>query len=127
MPSAAALVSIFGPLLEIGPRVLLVMACGLLALVAVRMSRRAIRELRGPVHRGLGPRGCRRLRCPDRFCEPGFLWQPGYVAGLPDPLSGAEIWRFRRACEPPIALAVGSGLLIALWLRRGREAGAAPV
>ena len=44
--------------------------------------------------------------------------------GLPDPLSGAEIWRFLRACEAPIALAVGSGLLIALWLRRGREAGA---
>jgi len=46
---------------------------------------------------------------------------------LPDPLSGAEIWRFLRACEAPIALAVGSGLLIALWLRRGREAGAAAV
>ncbi len=37
MPSAAALVSIFGPLLEIGPRVLLVMACVLLVLVAVRI------------------------------------------------------------------------------------------
>jgi hypothetical protein len=49
------------------------------------------------------------------------------LRGLPDPLSGAEIWRFLRACEAPIALAVGSGLLIALWLRRGREAGAAPV
>lgn len=44
MPSAAALVSIFGPLLEIGPRVLLVMVCGLLVLLAVRMSGRAIRE-----------------------------------------------------------------------------------
>ena len=32
MPSAAALVSIFGPLLEIGPRVLLVMVCALLVL-----------------------------------------------------------------------------------------------
>jgi len=38
MPSAAALAPIFGPLLEIGPRVLLVMACGLLVLAAVRMS-----------------------------------------------------------------------------------------
>ena len=38
MPSAAALASILGPLLEIGPRVLLVMACGLLVLAAVRMS-----------------------------------------------------------------------------------------
>jgi len=44
IPSAAALASILGPLLEIGPRVLLVMACGLLALAAVRMSGRAIRE-----------------------------------------------------------------------------------
>ena len=43
---------------------------------------------------------------------------------LPDPLSGAEIWRFLRACEAPIALAVGSGLLIALWLHRWREVGA---
>lgn len=44
--------------------------------------------------------------------------------GLPDPLSGAEVWRSLRAGEAPIALAVSSGLLIALWLRRGREAGA---
>ena len=38
MPSAATLASIFGPFSEIGPRVLLVMACGLLVLAAVRMS-----------------------------------------------------------------------------------------
>ena len=44
IPSAAALASILGPLLEIGPRVLLVMACGLLVLAAVWMSGRAIRE-----------------------------------------------------------------------------------
>ena len=37
MPSAAALVSMFGPFSEIGPRVLLVMASGLLVLAAVRM------------------------------------------------------------------------------------------
>ena len=43
---------------------------------------------------------------------------------LPDPLSGGEMWRFLRACEASIALAVGSGLLIALWLRRSREVGA---
>jgi hypothetical protein len=36
MPSDAALRSMLGPMLEIGPRVLLVMACGLLALAAVR-------------------------------------------------------------------------------------------
>jgi hypothetical protein len=44
MASGAALMSIFGPSLEIGLRVLLVMACGPLALVAARMSGRAIRE-----------------------------------------------------------------------------------
>jgi Nuclease-related domain len=44
MPSAAALASILGPLLEIGPHVLLVMVCALLVLAAVRMRGRAIRE-----------------------------------------------------------------------------------
>ena len=53
MPS----VSIFGPLLEIGPRVLLVMACGLLALVAVRMSRRAIGERCAARSSRAGPSG----------------------------------------------------------------------
>jgi hypothetical protein len=42
MPSDVALMSMFGPMLEIGPRVLLVMACGLLELVAIRISARAI-------------------------------------------------------------------------------------
>jgi hypothetical protein len=37
-------------------------------------------------------------------------------------VSGAEIWRFLRACEAPIALAVGLGFLIALRLRRGSSA-----
>jgi hypothetical protein len=46
------------------------------------------------------------------------------LQGVPDPMSGLEIWRFLRAYEAPIALAVGSGVLIALWLRRGREVGA---
>ena len=44
MPSDAALMSMLGPMLEIGPSVLLVMACGLLALVGVRISARAIRQ-----------------------------------------------------------------------------------
>jgi hypothetical protein len=122
MPS----VSIFGPLLEIGPRVLLVMACGLLALVAVRMSRRAIRErCAGPFIAGwaLGAGGVCAARI--GFASLAFYGSPAMSRGQPDPLSGAEIWRFLRACEAPIALAVGSGLLIALGLRRGREAGAA--
>ena len=125
MPSAAALVSIFGPLLEIGPRVLLVMACGLLALVAVRMSGRAIRErCTGRFIAGwaLGIVGVCAARI--GFASLAFYGSPAMSRGLPDPLSGAEIWRFLRACEAPIALAVGSGLVIALWLHRCREAGA---
>jgi hypothetical protein len=43
MSSGAAL-SMFGPMLEIGPRVLLVMACGLLALAAVRISAHSMRQ-----------------------------------------------------------------------------------
>jgi len=127
MPSAAALVSIFGPLLEIGPRVLLVTACGLLALAAARMSGRAIRErctARFIAGWALGIVGV----CDARigFASLAFYGSPAMSRGLPDPLSGAEIWRVLRACEAPIALAVGSGLLIALWLhRRGREIGAA--
>ena len=46
------------------------------------------------------------------------------LQGVPDPMSGLEIWRFLRAYEAPIGLAVGAGALIALWLRRGREVGA---
>ena len=114
MPS----VSIFGPLLEIGPRVLLVMACGLLVLVALRMSGRAIRErCAGLFVAGwaLGIVGAcaARIGC----ASLAFHGSPAMSRGLPDPLSGAEIWRFLPAGEAPIALAVGSGLLIALWLR----------
>ena len=126
MPSAATLASIFGPFSEIGPRVLLVMACGLLVLAAVRMSGRAIRErCTGRFIAGwaLGIVGVCAARI--GFASLAFYGGPAMSRGLPDPLSGAEIWRFLRACEAPIALAVGSGLLIALWLRRGREAGAA--
>jgi hypothetical protein len=122
MPSAAALASIFGPFLEIGPRVLLVMACGLLVLAAVRMSGRAIRErCTGRFIAGwaLGIVGVCAARI--GFASLAFYGSPAMSQGLPDPLSGAPIWRFLRACEAPIALAVGFGLLIALWLRRGRE------
>ena len=125
MPSAAALVSIFGPLLEIGPRVLLVMACGLLALVAVRMSRSAIRErCAGRFIAGWAVAVVGVCAAPIGFASLAFYGSPAMSRGLPDPLSGAEIWRFLRACEAPIALAVGSGLLIALWLHRCRGAGA---
>jgi Nuclease-related domain len=125
MPSAGALVSIFGPLLEIGPRVLLVMACGLLALAAARMSGRAIRERRtGPFIAAwaLGIVGVCAARI--GLASLAFYGSPPMLQGLPDPLSRLEIWRFLWGNEVPIALAVGSGTLIALWLRRGREAGA---
>lgn len=125
MLSAAALASIFGPFLEIGPRVLLVMACGLLVLAAVRMSGRAIRErCTGRFIAGwaLGIVGV--CAAWIGFASLAFNGSPAMSQGLPDPLSGAPIWRFLRACEAPIALAVGLGLLIALSLRRGREAGA---
>jgi hypothetical protein len=125
MSSGAALMSMFGPMLEIGARVLLAIACGLFALIALRISARAIGQ-----------------------CDAGvFLvgWALGIVAvcgawigfaslalyrsspmlqGVTDPMSGMGVWRFLRACETPSALAVGSGVLIALWLRRGREVGA---
>src|SRR5207244_13381864 len=58
------------------------------------------------------------------FASLAFYGSPAMSRGLRDPLSGAEIWRFLRACEAPIAVAGGLGLLIALWLRRGREIGA---
>ena len=92
MPSAAALVSIFEPLSEIGLRVLLVMACGLLALVAVRMSRRAIRErCAGPFIAGwaLGVVGV--CAAWIGFTSLAFYASSAMSQGLPDPLSGAEI------------------------------------
>ena len=119
MLSAAALASIFGPLLEIGRRVLLVMACGLLVLAAARMSGRAIRErCTGPFIAAwaIGIVGVCAARI--GFANLAFYGSPAMSRGLPDPLSGAEMWRL------PIAIAVGSGILIALWLRRGRDAGA---
>jgi hypothetical protein len=125
MPSDAALMSMLGPMLEIGPRVLLVMACGLLALVAVRISARAIRQgcagvfLAGWALGIVGVCGAR-----IGFASLAFYGSPPMLRGVPEPMSGLEICRFLRAYEAPIALAVGSGVLIALWLRRGREIGA---
>ena len=125
MPSAAALASILGPLLEIGPRVLLVMVCALLVLAVVRMSGRAIRErCTGPFIAAwaLGIVGVCAARIGFASLAFAFYGSLAMSRGLPDPLSGAEIWRFLRACEAPIALAVGLGFLIALRLRRGRSA-----
>jgi hypothetical protein len=125
MPSDATLMSMFGPMLEIGPRVLLAMAGGLLALAAVRISARAIRLgyagvfLAGWVLGIVGACGAR-----IGFASLAFYGSPPMLQGVPDPMSGLEIWRFLRAYETAIALAVGSGFLIALWLRRGRGVGA---
>jgi hypothetical protein len=117
--------SVFGPMLEIGPRVLLVMACGLLALVAVRISARAIRQGSAGVFLlgwAIGIVGV----CGTRIglASLAFYGSPPMLQGVPDPMSGVEIWRFLRAYEAPIALAVGLGVLVALWVRRGREVGA---
>jgi len=115
IPSDAALKSMFGPMLEIGPRVLLVMACGLLALVAVRISARAIRQgyaggfLSGWALGIVGACGAR-----IGFASLAFYGSPPMLQGVPDPMSGLEIWRFLRAYEAPSAIAVGSGVLIAL-------------
>jgi hypothetical protein len=117
--------SMFGPMLEIGPRVLLAIACGLLALAAVRICARAIRHGYAGVFLAgwaLGIVGVCGARI--GFASLAFYGSPPMLQGVPDPMSGLEISRFLRACEAPIALAVGSGVLMALWLRRGREVGA---
>jgi hypothetical protein len=72
MPSGAVLPAILGPLLDIGPRVAEVMASGLLALAAVRTSKRAFCERRG-------------------FASLGFYGSAAMLRGAPDPLSGAGI------------------------------------
>jgi hypothetical protein len=125
MPSGAALMSLLGPMLEIGRRVLLAMACGLLALAAVRMTSRAIRQRSAGVFLAAWALGIVGV-CGTRigFASLAFYGSPPMLQGVPDPMSGLEIWRFLRAYEAPIALAVGSGVLIALWLRRVREVGA---
>jgi hypothetical protein len=117
--------SIFEPMLKIGPRVVLVMACGLLALVAVRISSRAICQGYAGVFLSgwaLGIVGACGAQI--GFASLAFYGSPPMLQGMPDPMSGVEIWRFLRAYEAAIALAVGSGVLIALWLRRGREVAA---
>ncbi len=58
------------------------------------------------------------------FASLAFYGSPPILQGVPDPMSGLESWRFLRVYEAPIAIAVGSSVLIALWLRRGREVGA---
>ena len=109
-------------MLEIGPRVLLVMACCLLALVAVRISARAIRQGYAGVFLAgwaLGIVGVCGARI--GFASLAFYGSPPMLLGVPEPTSGLEIWRFLRAYEAPIAIAVGSAVLIALWLRGRRE------
>ena len=123
MSSGAALMSMFGPMLEIGARVLLAIACGLFALVALRISARAICQcdagvflvgwalgIVGVCGAWIGFASLALYRC-----------SPMLQAVA---MSGMGVWRFLRACERPIALAVGSGVLIALCLRRGRGVGA---
>ena len=125
MPSDAELMSTLGPMLKIGPRVVLAMACGLLALVAVRIGARAIRQGSAGVFLAgwaLGIVGVCGARI--GFASLAFYGSLPMLEDVPDPMSGLEIWRFLRAYEAPIALAVGSGVLIALWLHRGRDVGA---
>jgi hypothetical protein len=126
MSSGAALMSMFGPMLEIGARVLLAIASGLLALVALRISARAICQGDAGVFLvgwALGIVG---------VCGAwiGFASLPLYrsslmLQGVPDPMSGVGFWCFVQACEAPIALAIGSGVLIASCLRCGGGVGAA--
>src|SRR6516225_6531540 len=114
MPTDPALMSILGPMLEIGPRVLLVMACGLLALAAVRISARAIRQGHAGVFIAgwaLGIVGVCGARI--GFASLAFYRSSPMLQGVPDPMSGVGFWCFMQACEAPIALTVGSGVLIA--------------
>ena len=108
MSSGAALMSMCGPMLEIGARVLLAIACGLFALVALRISARAICQGDAGVFLvgwALGIVG---------VCGAwiGFASLPLYrsslmLQGVPDPMSGVGFWHFMQACEAPIPLAVG--------------------
>jgi hypothetical protein len=126
MSSGAALISMFGPMLEIGARVLFAIAPGLLALVALRISARAICQgdagvfLVGWAFGIVGDCGAW-----IGFASLVLYRIPPMLQGVPDSMSGAGFWGFVQACEAPIALAVGSGVLIALCLRHGRRVGAA--
>jgi hypothetical protein len=126
MSSGAALMSMLWPMLEIGARVLFAIASGLLAVVALRISSRGICQgqagvfLMGWALRIVGVCGA----------SIGFASLAPYrsspmLQGVPEPISGVGFWSVVRPCKAPIALAVGSGVLIALWLRRGRGVGAA--
>jgi len=123
MSSGAALMSMFGPMLEIGVRVLLAIVCGLLALVALRISARAICQCDAGVFLvgwALGIVGV--CGACIGFASLALYRSSPMLQGVA--MSGMGVWRFLRACERPIALAVGSGVLIALCLRRGRGVGA---
>jgi len=123
MSSGAALMSMFGPMLEIGARVLLAIACGLFALVALRISARAICQCDAGVFLvgwALGIVGV--CGACIGFASLALYRSSPMLQGVA--MSGMGVWRFLRACERPIALAVGSGVLIALCLRRGRGVGA---
>jgi hypothetical protein len=126
MSIGAALMSMFRPMLEIGARVLLAIASGLLALVALRIRARAICQGQAGVFLlgwALGIVGvCGALI---GFASLALYGSPPMLQGVPNPMSGLGFWGVVRACEAPIALAVGSGVLIALCLRRGRGVGAA--
>ena len=124
MSSDAALMSTFRPMLEIGARVLLVMACGLLALAALRIGARAIRQGCAGMFLAGWALGIVSV-CGARigFASLAFYGSTPMLEGVPDQMSGLEIWRFLEAYAAPIVLAVGSAVPIALWLRRGRQAG----
>ena len=126
MSSGAALMSMFGPMLEIGARVLFAIASALLALVGLRISARAICQGDAGVFLvgwALGIVGV--CSAWIGFASLALYRSSPMLQGVPDPMSGVGFWRFLRPCEAPIALAVGSGVLIALCLRRGRGVGAA--
>jgi len=123
MSSGAALMSMFGPMLEIGARVLLAIACGVFAVVELRISARAICQCDAGVFLvgwALGIVGV--CGAWIGFASLALYRSSPMLQGVA--MSGMGVWRFLRACERPIALAVGSGVLIALCLRRGRGVGA---
>ena len=100
--------STFGPMLKIGPRVVLVMACGLLALVAVRISSRGICQGYARVFLSgwaLGIVGVCGARI--GFASLALYRSSPMLQGVPDPMSGVGFWHFMQACEAPIPLAVG--------------------
>ena len=114
MSSGAALMSMFGPMLEIGARVLLAIACGVFAVVALRISARAICQCDAGVFLvgwALGIVGV--CGAWIGFASLALSRSSPMLQGVADPMSGVGFWGFMQACEAPIALTVGSGVLIA--------------